>query len=208
MKARTLALLAVGVTAGAANAQAVTGFTGGSQFDIYYGGSTGDVVGWRFTLNDDVIVNGLGVWNGDTQLGLEGLTTSHMVGIWDLNTGSLLVSGLAGPGGTVVGQWTYATVADTILSATGNYVIGAMYAAGDGDGYVSSASSVSMAAGVNFGGGVFPTVGDLGFTMPGSWSGGASNGRFGPNFLFRAVPTPGTFAMLGIGGLVAARRRR
>lgn len=209
MKTTMFALLAVAGASAVANAQAVQGFTGGSQFGSYYGGLIADdVIGWRFTVNEDVFVTDLGVWNQDTQVGLEGLTSDHQVGIWDLDTGTLLVSGVAGPSGTAIGAFTYTDVADTLLTTSGNYVIGAMYGADDGDSYISSATSVTMDSAVNFGGGVFPDAADLGFVMPGQWSGGLSNGRFGPNFLFRPVPAPGALAMLGLGGLVATRRRR
>lgn len=208
MKTQMVALLALAGTGAVANAQAVQGFTGGTQFGSYWGGTADDVVGWRFTVNEDIFVTALGVWNQDTQVGLEGLTSNHQIGIWDLDTGTLLVSAIAGPDGDVIGAFTYSSVADTLLSTTGNYVIGATYGANDGDSYISSASSVTMDSAVNFGGGVFPDVIDLGFTMPGSWSGGTSNGRFGPNFTFVAVPAPGAIAMLGLGGLIATRRRR
>lgn len=205
---RTLAFAVLAATGAAASGQALSGFTGGSQFGIYYGASTGDVVGWRFTVNEDIFVTGLGVWNADTQLGFEGLTSDHQVGIWNIDTGDLVVSAVAGPGGNVIGQFTYASVANSELNVGANYVIGAMYTATDGDSYISGASSVSMDPTINFGGGVFPTAGDLGFVMPGEWSGGTSNGRFGPNFTFVPVPAPGAMALLGLGGLAAARRRR
>lgn len=208
MKLCTLACVAIAGAAGLANAQAITGFTGGSQFNIYYGASTGDVIGWRFTVNTDIFVTDLGVWNGDTQLGFEGLTSDHMVGIWNSDTGSLLISGTAGPGGTAVGAFTYTSVADTVLSTGGNYVIGAMYTATDGDSYISSASTLTTDPAVNFGGAMFPDAGDLGFVLPGQQSAATSRGRLGPNFLFRPVPTPGGLAVIGLGGLVAARRRR
>jgi hypothetical protein len=209
---RTLVLAALAGTASLASAQAVNGFTGGSQFGSFFGGLIdGDTVGWQFTVNEDIFVTGLGVWNQDTQAGLEGLTSDHRVGIWDLGTGDLLVEGVAGPGGNVIGAWTYTSVADTTLTVGNTYVIGALYNAGgveDGDSYISSATSVSMDPTINFGGGRSPLAGDLGFALPETFSGSTSLGRFGPNFTFRPVPTPGAIAVLGLGGLVAARRRR
>jgi len=212
MNVRMIALVAAAGAASLANAQAVTGFSGGSQFDSFFGGAVaGDTVGWRFTVNSDIIVTDLGVWNADTQLGSEGLTSDHMVGIWDLVSGALLVSGTAGPGGTAVGDFTYAAVSETTLTTSGSYVIGALYNAGgvsDGDSYISSAASLTTDAAISFGGAHSPDVGDLGFTLPTTFSGAGSNGRLGPNFLFRPVPSPSAFALLGLGGLVAGRRRR
>jgi hypothetical protein len=209
---RTFAIVALAGVASIASAQAVNGFTGGSEFGSFFGGTAaGDTVGWQFTVNEDIFVTDLGVWNQDTQLGSEGLTSDHRIGIWDLSTGALLVEGSAGPGGSVSGDWTYSSVASTMLSTGNSYVIGALYNAGgvdDGDSYISSASSVDMNSAINFGGGHSPLAGDLGFALPETFSGSTSLGRFGPNFLFTAVPTPGSMAILGLGGLMATRRRR
>ncbi len=212
MNTRTIALVAVAGAASLANAQAITGFTGGSQFGSFFGGAVaGDTVGWEFSVNEDIFVTDLGVWNADTQLGLEGLTSDHQVGIWDLASGALLVSGVAGPGGTAVGDWTYTSVSETVLSVGNTYVIGALYNAGgveDGDSYISSASSLSTDSAINFGGGRSPLAADGGFALPETFSGSTSFGRFGANFLFRPVPSPSAMALLGLGGLVASRRRR
>jgi len=195
-----------------ASAQAVNGFTGGSQFDSFFGGTiAGDTVGWQFTVNEDIFVTDLGVWNQDTQGGSEGLTSDHRIGIWNLDTGDLLVEGVAGPGGDVVGDWTYTSIASTELNTGNTYVIGALYNAGgvgDGDNYISSASSVTMDPTINFGGGRSPLDADIGFALPETFSGATSFGRFGPNFLFTPVPAPSSLALLGLGGLAATRRRR
>ncbi len=197
--------------AGTATGQAITGFSGGAQFGSYWGGLVdGDVVGFRFTLNNDVIVTDLGVWNADTQIGLEGLTSDHMVGIWDAG-GNLVVSGSAGPGGSAVGDWTYESVAPTQLNTGTTYTIGALYDAGgvpDGDSYISSATGITSDADVNWLNSVFPSVENLGFAFPTEDSASSSGGRFGPNFLFRPVPAPASAALLGLGGIAAARRRR
>lgn len=209
---RTFAIVALAGVASIASAQAVNGFTGGTQFGAFFGGAiAGDTVGWQFTVNEDIFVTDLGVWNQDTQLGSEGLTSDHRIGIWNLDTGALLVEGVAGPGGDVLGDWTYTSVANTQLSTGATYVIGALYDAGgvaDGDSYISSASSVSMDPTINFGGGRSPLAENLGFALPETFSGSASFGRFGPNFQFTPVPTPGSIAILGLGGLMASRRRR
>ena len=208
---RTVAAALLVTVAGSATGQAITGFTGGTQFGSYYGGLIdGDVVGFRFTVNQDVLVTDLGVWNGDTQIGLEGLTSDHQIGIWD-SSGSLVVNGVAGPGDSVLGQWTYDSVAPTLLSTGMTYTIGALYDAGgvpDGDSYISSATSVSSSADVNWLNSVFPSAEDLGFAFPTEDSASSSGGRFGPNFLYRPVPAPASMALLGLGGVAACRRRR
>ncbi len=201
------ALLAA--STGLANAQAITSFTGGVEFDIFYGGSTGDAVGWRFTLNQAVTVTDVGVYI-DSGFGdplQAGVNATHDWGVWD-SGGTLVASGTTALGGTAVGGFEYTDVADFNLSSGELYTIAAVYATGDGDYYISSATSVSSSPDVNWLNSVFPTTGDLGLTFPGSDSAPSSGGRFGPNFLYRPVPTPATAAILGMGGLVAVRRRR
>lgn len=191
--------------AGSATGQAVTGFTGGSQFGSYYGGSTdatGDVVGFRFDVNTPIILSDIGVWNGDA----DGLTSNHMVGLWD-SAGNLLTSGTVSTGGDTVGDWTYADVSDVTLNVGERYTLGALYNSADGDSYISSPTSMSLAPEINpTTNGVFPATGSLGFVFPTEDS--TNLARLGPNFLFRPVPAPASAALLGLSGLAVARRRR
>lgn len=190
-----------------ASGQAVTGFTGGTQFGIFHGASTGDVIGWTFSVNQDIFVTDLGVWNQDTQVGQEGLTSPHQVGIWNATTQALLGSTTVGPGGTVVGAFTYESIANITLVTGQQYVIGAMYTATDGDSYISGGvSNFTTSPDVNWLDSRRPSFGDLGFAFPDTTS--VSIGRFGPNFLYTPVPTPGAAVALGTFGLLATRRRR
>lgn len=59
--------------------QAILGFAGGVEYDSYWGSSAGDVVGWRFTVTDQIEITDLGVWNDDKTGGIE---SPHHVGIW------------------------------------------------------------------------------------------------------------------------------
>ncbi|HSL16655.1 MAG TPA: DUF4082 domain-containing protein [Methylomirabilota bacterium] len=166
--------------------QAVTGFTGGTQYPLYHGGSTGDVVGFRFTVSAPLEVDQLGVWNADTAAGGAGLTTSHQVGIWDASQ-ALLASATVDPAtGTVIGQWTYAAIAPVTLMPGQTYTAGALYTGTDNDNYISGASSLTTDPNVTWVQSVYPAAGSLGFVYPVSNS--TSNGRFGPNFTFTVVP--------------------
>ena len=173
-------ILAVGATG--AWAQAVTTFSGGTQYAIYYGSSTRDVVGYRFTVSSPLSVSDLGVWNADT----DGLTSAHQVGIWD-SSQTLIASVTVDPAtGTPVGQWTYASITPVVLNPGETYTAGALYTATDNDSYISGASSVTTAPEVTWVQSVYPSAGDLGFVYPALDS--TSGGRFGPNFLFTVVP--------------------
>jgi len=165
--------------------QAVTGFTGGSEFDSYYGSVAGDVVGFRFTVTESLYVTDLGVWNADTNAAGAGLTIAHDVGIWDAQ-GVLIAQVLVDPTtGTVVGDWMYESITPIFLDPGILYTIGAIYYTADGDNYVSSASSMTTIPEVVFSNSVYPAAAELGFVYPTSDS--ASFGRFGPNFI---VGTP------------------
>lgn len=168
----------------AAWGQAITGFTGGSEYDSYYGSVAGDVIGWRFTVSAPMVVTNLGVWNGDQTGGVE---SPHQVGIWD-SSQTLLTSGTVDGTGTVAGDFIYTAVAAATLSPGETYTIGALYVTADNDYYISSASSITTAPEVTFGGAVFPSAGELGFVYPTEDSGPTSYGRFGPNFFFADVP--------------------
>lgn len=181
MRMRTLAIIAlVCVCAPTVWGQAITGFSGGSEYDSYYGSLAGDVVGWRFSVTEPLTINSLGIWNGDQTGGLE---SAHMCGVWD-GSQTLLGSVSVDNTGTVVGAWTYAAVTPFGVNAGETYTAGCLYVSGDDDWYISSASSMTTAAEINFLGAVYPLEGELGFVYPVNDSGSTSFGRFGPNFLF------------------------
>ncbi len=201
---KKFAVITCALLAGTAGGQAVTGFSGGSPFPAWSADGPG-VVGWRFDVNTSIVLTDIGVWNNDAVFGFEGLSSSHEVGLWD-SAGNLLTSGVVSPGDIAIGEFTYTDVADVVLNPGERYTIGAVYDIADNDSYISSPSSLSLASEINpTTNGVFPEVGDLGgLNFP---TGDSTNlARLGTNFLF--VPTPSTAALLGLGGLAAARRRR
>lgn len=166
--------------------QAVTGFTGGSQFSSYWGSATGDVIGFRFEVTDLLEVAMLGVWNEDTAAGFPGLTSTIQVGLWD-SSQALLRSVMVDPAtGTVIGAWIYEAITPVTLTPGQVYTIGVPYTPTDNDQYISSATTLTTDPNVLWVNSVFPASADLGFVFPTGDS--SSFGRFGPNFTFTVVP--------------------
>lgn len=200
---RTIAAAALIALAGSAGAQAITSVVGGAAFDIYHGLSTGDAIGYRFTVNSNITVTNVGMLNSAATDGT--INSSHAWGIWD-STQTLLSSGVIDPGnGFQQGDFFYDNNASGANLAPGEtYTIAVLYASGDLDSYISSPTSVGTAPEVNLLNGVFPIAGDLGLSFPTEDS--ANLGRFGPNFNF--VPAPASALLLGLGGIAASRRRR
>ncbi|MHC4981316.1 MAG: hypothetical protein ACYTGT_20225, partial [Planctomycetota bacterium] len=182
-----LVLAAVGGLAGVATAQpVVTSFTGGSIFGIFYGGSTGDVVGFRFTSDIDQLVTDLGVLE-DPSDGV--LDADHMVGLWRNSDMALLASVTVTPTSPLIDGFRYEPIAPVLIEAGQGYTLGAMYTATDNDSYVSSPSTVVL-FNISATNGVFPSEGSLGFVYPTEDSGNLA--RFGPNAIVApAVATGG-----------------
>lgn len=187
------------LTAQPASAQAIESFSGGSAFQCFYGDTTGDVIGWRFTVSEPLLVDSLGVWDDDpiTSQGAEArgggsepaspsLDSSHQVGIWD-DSQSLVVSTTVTPGSPLQDDFRYESVAATVLDPGTTYTIGSMTDCEDNDTYISSASSLETAPEVTHLLAVFPADIDMGFVFPTEDSAG-NLGRIGPNFTFTVVP--------------------
>lgn len=158
-------------------------------------------VGWNFSLSSAVLVTDLGVWDGGTSFSGppgDGLADPHTVTIWT-STGTFVTSATvpAGTSGTLVDDFRYVSIAQTLLVA-GSYVIGAYYPTSS-DFAADSATGITTGPEVIYG----QSRGGLGNGFPGSSA--ASNGIFGPNFQFMAptdgngVPEGGgTFVLLAI----------
>ena len=206
---------AVGVlAASAAFAQnpAINSWTGGSLFATYHGNTTGDVVGFRFTMVNTMLVDQLGMYCGGATGAPDGsIAADHQVGLWRDSDQTLVASGTVLTGTAVNGQgFAYVAIAPVQVDAGVSYTLGATYAtAAPGDGYISSATSISTSSDITFLGAVRPELVSMGFVYPTVFTAGA-NGRFGPNMTMTAVPEPGTFVAIafGLGTLALARRRR
>lgn len=173
-------LVIVSVFVPAAFGQAITGFTGGSEYSSYYGAPAGDVIGWRFTVASEILITDLGVWNMDQTGGIE---FPHEIGIWDASQ-ALITSVTVDGTGTVVDDWIYASITPVVMAIGETYTIGAIYFQTNNDFYISGASSVVSDPDVTWINSVYPLGADLGFVYPENDSSPSSGGRFGPNFLF------------------------
>lgn len=180
--------------------QAIESIVGGTEFAIFNTDSTGDVVGFRFTMNSSQAVQSLGIWNGDTQAGGAGLTSSHQVGIWD-EAQNLIASTTVTPSSPVTGDFRFEAITPVTLDPGVTYTIGALYTATDDDGYASG-PTVTSSTEVNLVNAVFPPAGDLGFVFPTSDSAG-NPGRIGPNFIFgpSQPPLPDSVAVPTLNGM-------
>jgi hypothetical protein len=206
MRRTAFCIVILMIVAPAAMGQAITGFSGGTQYDTYYGGVVaGDVVGYRFEVTAPLEVAMLGVWNADSsevttfpqEVGTPGvgnsnsseaLSSPHQVGIWDAGQ-NLIASVTVDPGtGTIIGDWTYDAITPVTLLPGQVYTAGAMYTTTDSDSYISGASGVTTDPNVVWLNSVYPAAIDLGFVFPTEDSAPSSGGRFGPNFTFTVVP--------------------
>ena len=189
-------------------APVLTSFTGGGgPFVTFYGGSTGDVVGYSFTADINLTVTDLGILDDPLDAVLD---SAHQVGLWDATTQVLLASISVDSTDTLIGGFFYATLGAPVnLTAGSSYVLGALYSTADDDGYWSGPTSVTLNQ-ISNTVAVFPSSSDLGFVFPTETSDG-NLGRIGPNMLAvpATVPEPSSMFLLSLGlaGFVATRRR-
>jgi hypothetical protein len=165
-------------------------------------------LGWAFQLSSSFTVNELGWYDQ----GGDGLSRSHPIGIWDLNSQALIVTVTvpAGTAATLDGGYRMVSIPNTIL-AMGQYVIGGLTDPSDGDALYLNVTEV-----------ISPPVSWFGFRFsgvsstliyPGTEGQGGTDGLYGPMFGFAAgtssTPEPASLGLVG-GSLLAAlllRRR-
>lgn len=171
---------------------AIDSYTGGTRFGVFYGDSTGDVVGFSFTADVNLTVSALGILNNG------GLNSAHMVGLWNASNQSLLASTSVDSSGTLLNGFYFNNLASNVFLSAGNrYVLGAVYSATDDDSYVSGPSSISSNF-ISATQAVFASNASLGLVFPTNNSVG-NLGRIGPNMLAQvSVSEPSALALLVI----------
>ncbi|MEX0677767.1 MAG: PEP-CTERM sorting domain-containing protein [Pirellulales bacterium] len=159
--------------------------------------------GWPFSTSTPIEVTALGLWDESA----DGFGTAHEVGIW--NSLSVLVASAAIPAGTsapLVGpdDFRFVTLEATVDLSPGIYRIGAAYVDGDVDEIAWQAGPVGAPGFVTY---VGPRLspGD-GFADPTDIS-AATDGAFGPNFLFTPEPNSVVLAAFGLVGLTILASR-
>lgn len=207
------ALIAAAVVTGAtaAHAELAVNFT--NYADTFTKVSTGsdiNLVGWRFSAQQNLNVYGLGIFYLDNQI-------AHTVGLYKA-TGEQLATATIGSGqGTIQGFFRTVSINNVTLNKDQEYILAATV----GDGTYTADTTGTFGGTNTFTNLQFNNVtflndvfDSLNTNLPGTWSslesGAATYGTFGPNMSANAVPEPGTVVLVGAGllGLVALRRKQ
>jgi hypothetical protein len=166
-------------------------------------------LGWSFTTNTNVTVDGLGFYDALLGGGTSGLSAGcncGEVGIYN-SSGVLLASALVTSSDPASDFFRWASITPIILPAGGTYYIAAETGSAQ---YTWDTSGFAVSPDINFLQDQWVYSSTLAFPVN---SLGITNAIFGPNFEEEAVPPvpePATVSLLGMGllGLVGALRRK
>jgi hypothetical protein len=168
-------------------------------------------LGWEVSFSSLQAVSALGMFD----VGSNGLSAPHLVGIWDTSgtlLGSVTVDNASTPiaSTSTAGRWLFQSLSSPLILSPGNYVLGVDFS-NNADNVFTGASSLSMATDLAFVQGRFVQSLTPGFDFPNATF-STSGGHFGANLLLTAVPEPTTWALIGLvtlgTGTYAWRKKR
>lgn len=169
----------------------------------------GCTLGYTFDLSSPVAIDGLGVFDLDS----DGLNNNHEVGLWN-SSGALVASATVLTTSTSVeasassaGNFVYSSIMELTLNP-GTYTVGALYKIGDTDPIVYGAEGIfSNDLAASYGAGKFINTGIL--SMPDS-SSNPTDRYFGAAVHISSVPVPPAIWFFGSGmlALIGTARRK
>ncbi len=162
------------------------------------------LVGWQFTANANITVTSLGFYDNP----VNGITATHDVGIYDVATQALVLSGTVSPSDPYSNFFNWTSVTPTLLTAGNTYDIVAVLGP---DNRTWNPNGFAVNPLITYLHNVWSN-GPTSLAFPVS-SDGNPNGYFGPNFdgtgtLVVPEPASGTLMLVGLGMLAVARRRK
>ena len=164
-------------------------------------------LGWEFTVNQDIEVTKLGLWDRDSN----GFSGDHEVGLWDSSRDlltSVIVSSLSNaegqPTDTPSGIFRYEAVAEPIALTLGNsYIVGAAYSgSGISDSFIRD-SIATTSPEITLGDAV-QSSSSSSLNFPSSSISSFNDGVFGANFQFETIAASVPFEFKPGVGIVLA----
>jgi hypothetical protein len=194
-----LGLMIIG-TSGVASATPAVSFTS----PILDFANITDLVGWQFTVNNNITVNALGFYDNPAN----GITGSHDIGIYNDATQSLVVSGTVSPSDPYSNWFNWKSVAQTVLTAGQTYDIVAVL---NGNNRTWDPNGFTVDPNIAYVKNVWSN-GTSTLSFPTSTDGNPTPSYFGPNFEIASagVPEPSTIALtiIGLAGFGFGKRRK
>lgn len=162
-----------------------------------------DLDGWQFTVNNNITVDSLGFYDNPAN----GITQSHDIGIYNVATQSLVVSGTVSPSVPYSNWFNWNSVTPTVLTAGQTYDIVAIVG---NDNRTWNPNGFTVDPNITYVRNVWSDgVSSLSFPVS---TDGNPNGYFGPNFGISTstVPLPPSVIMFASGllGLGVFRRKK
>ncbi len=158
-----------------------------SYSGVAFNGTANLTFGWEFTLNEDIQVTELGVFdaNGD------GMAAPHDIGLWSISNEVLLVttSFLAGTVHPLDGDYRYIPIAPLNLTSGVTYAIAVQGFLPSNDAFPNSPTEITPAPQLSFGGRRLAIGANPALIFPNITGGSPEN--MAVNFKFAAEEPPG-----------------